>query len=260
MLHPMGLWEISLYSLKLYIRNVIVLVMLALMLFTPMFLTGVLGVTVHPIFLIATVLAYFIAICAMFACATLVVSLDLRGYKAGIRQILHGVFGKLIVQVVLTTLLFSVFVVIANLLITLPPALFVSWAGLHEAVALPFQLLGLAVMVVLSIYYIFATPIIVLERIPYLGALTRSKELGKDYRWRIAKALGIFYTVVAAGILGLSVLLIVILRLLSIEIALIESLALATALLFGAIAVFPVVLYYDIRIRKEGFAIEPLTA
>ncbi|MBA7693239.1 hypothetical protein ES703_101817 [subsurface metagenome] len=107
------------------------------------------------------------------------------------------------------------------------------------------------------IRYQFALPIVVLERIAYKSALRRSRQLVDGSWWRLFGAMWIgvlcFYviTLLFAAILYIPLALLGVQQELAISIA-----SLAFYFAMPVLFIYPVHLYYDLRVRKEAFNVE----
>jgi hypothetical protein len=101
------------------------------------------------------------------------------------------------------------------------------------------------------VWFVFAQVAVVLDESWSIGALKRSKELATGYHWRTAGVmmlLGILFVVLAAfliaflGALGADP-----------ETNLLLVVALELFFLYPILTVILVLIYYDLRVRKEGF-------
>jgi hypothetical protein len=138
-----------------------------------------------------------------------------------LRKALTGMFWRLAVVSLLQTVVFLVGLV----LLVIPGLLFAVW-------------------------FAFAPVAVVLDEASGTGALKRSKELATGHHWRTAGVLALLVVVFAAlggilgGIMG------------AIEVTL-EAytlvLTLLQLLLYPTIMVVLVLMYYDLRVRKEGY-------
>jgi hypothetical protein len=125
--------------------------------------------------------------------------------------------------------------------------------------ALVIVLLGLVALVipgiVFSLWYLFVGPVAVLEGLGGRAALRRSRELGKGYYWR---NFGVFFVslliiTVLAGVFNGIVGLVGVYA--EIDISLINFVqGLFTAFVTPPAAIVPVLLYYDMRVRKDGYS------
>ena len=152
--------------------------------------------------------------------------------KAGVIQILRRIGGKVGIQLLGTGVL-QTLIIYGGLILLIIPG--IIW----------------------MIRYIFAQPIVVLERTAYKRALRRSRELVEGSWWRLFGALWV-------GIVGFTITWLIFGVVLSIPIALLGGLSvgvieLAILGMYPAMPIlfiYPVLLYYDLRVRKEAFNVE----
>lgn len=242
LLQPTGLVILFLRSLKTYLRNLPALLLLGIILLLPaLIIFGIVAVllvemenTFGFILYILAVIAVYVVFFYFYACATLAVSLSIIGLKAGVIQILRRIGGKVGIQIFGTGLLLTLIIYGGLLLLIIPG---IIW----------------------MIRYQFALPIVVLERTAYKSALRRSKQLVDGSWWRLFGAMwiGILCFYVIAFLFG--VILYIPLRFLGVQ----QELAFNIALLGIYFAmpitfIYPVHLYYDLRVRKEAFNVETI--
>ena len=124
-----------------------------------------------------------------------------------------------------------------------------------------FLMLGFALLVVpglvMVVWYMFALPATVLEQYTGRAALKRSRELGRGFYWRNVGIVLVDWLVVI-GVLLVAVIVLVLLELLTLagNFPLLEGLlgvALAIAVLGPLTSIPLILLYYDMRARKEGY-------
>jgi hypothetical protein len=130
------------------------------------------------------------------------------------------------------------------------PAVFV--AALMQSVTIAFGLMLLMVPAVWISAMVFAViPVVVLERLGPFKAFDRSGDLSKGVKWHILRALGILALIwVVAWGAGMLALLIP-----SVPVQMTLS-ALTQVLVYPLFGIASTLIYYDIRIRKEGFDLE----
>jgi len=169
-----------------------------------------------------------------YAAVTLTVSVYLTGHKAGLLQVLKRISGTLIFQLLGTLVLVALAIIGGFILLIIPGIIF-------------------------AIRFLFASPIVVLERVTYARAMRRSRELVKDHWWRIFLSL----LVVTVLIQVASFIIVAILSIALLALGLGESSSsiaqgISSVVLYPLGLIYPVLLYYDIRIRKEAFNIAAL--
>ncbi len=242
LLQPTGLVILFLRSLKTYLRNLPALLLLGIILLLPasiiLGIGAVLAVEMGNTFGFILFILAFIAANAVFfyfyACATLVVSLSIIGLKAGVIQILRRISGKVSIQIFGTGLLLTLIIYGGLFLLIIPG---IIWL----------------------IRYQFALPIVVLERTAYKSALRRSRQLVDGSWWRLFGAMWV-------GVLCFYVIVLLFIVILYIPLALLgvpEKLAYRIASLafyfaMPVLFIYPVHLYYDLRVRKEAFNVETI--
>jgi hypothetical protein len=112
---------------------------------------------------------------------------------------------------------------------------------------------------VLATWYWFAMTVVVLERLSGYAALKRSKELGKDFFWRNVRVASLLTIViyVPAFVGGIVLTFIAYVANLPLALGMVAGITLfhilAPILFIGII-----LLYYDMRARKEGYDITTL--
>jgi len=247
LLQPMGLFKLYLRTLRIFFSNLHTILFLGAVLLLPgfiiyLFTFAFLGIMVEvgnlefisiPL-LILGVISLYLAISYFYAGVILVVSLNTTGQKASILQILRRMGGKTGYQILGTAVLQNLLILAGFLLLIIP--------GLY-----------------LFIRYTFALPIVVFERTPYDNALWRSGKLVDGSWWRIFGGFCIsiigFYIIV--GLMSFTVF------------SLLQLFAFGDGLNFIFILIvcysampllfiYPVLLYYDMRIRKEAINIETI--
>jgi hypothetical protein len=251
LLHPMGLMELAVHCLRISLRNLPMLLALAAVLLGPiLILMAIGGILLFSaasmeatalrdvlglILIILSVLGYVTLFGYFYAAVTLAVSLDVIGLKAGPIQILRRLRGTVGIQILGTTFLQSLAVLGGLLLLIIPGIVF-------------------------FVRFAFAIPVVTLERVAYASAMHRSRELIKGQWWRLFGALLFFLMITYIGsfILG---------RIFSVPIAMLGvtwkeayniGYSLASLVLMPVSFAYPVLLYYDLRIRKEPINIEPI--
>lgn len=243
LLQPTGIAGLFLLSLKTYLRNLPVLLLLGIILLLPAFIILVIGTvllqmmdnTIGIVFYVLAIIVYFAAFFYFYACVTLAVSLNIVGLKAGVIQILRRIGGKVGVQVLGTGLLQTLIVFSGMILLIIPGYI---WA----------------------VRYWFAAPIVVLERKAYKSALRRSRELVDGFGWRIFGAIWFLAFGLCAIVLLFAVVLYIPLALLlgSPEKCVLIAVYLAETIAWPVMFLYPVFLYYDLRVRKEAFNVETI--
>lgn len=245
-LQPMTVVRIAIRSFSLYFRMFGTLASLGLVLSTiPLIVmlvgSGIAGGGNEALGLMIVVVGFVLFLVSLFyfyAATTLAVSLRATGAKAGVWQILGRLRGDLIRQIIGTGFL-SAFAIAGGLLLLIIPGL------------------------VLLVRFLFVQPVVVLERTAYRAALRRSRELTRGYGWRIFGALLIYelFIIIAASIAGFIVG--VVLGLAGHSASEAEEAVRVTgdliSLFFYPVGlIFPVLLYYDIRVRKEALNLETI--
>ncbi len=231
-LEAMSIPQIAIRSFTLYFRMFPALLgMLGLLLIIPIVLVVVGGALAAAnlaplalLFFLVGFLASYAAFFYFYAATTIAVSLRLTGARARIWQILRRLSGKLAIQIIGTALLAGLAIVGGVILLIIPGVLFFVW-------------------------FVLAIPVVVLERVAYRDALRRSRELSRGHGWRILGAFLVYLLIIFvvffvigifAGVAGLS----------QQEITVLVNIG--SILLNPVGVIFPVLLYYDIRVRKEG--------
>ncbi len=112
--------------------------------------------------------------------------------------------------------------------------------------------------IILSVLFLFSMTLVPLERRGGIDALKRSIALGKDYRWRNFGVIFLAYLIFLTGmfVIGLILGFIEAFIVTESELAkyLISEIGRYIALIFAPIGVIPIVLlYYDMRVRKENY-------
>jgi len=244
-LQPTSVTKLLVRSYALLFRMFFTFVIMLLVVCVPMILTiglAFLGAYVtefasKPVgiamLVVAGVVFFVVFLGALFyyyAVVTLAVSLRLTGAKAGVWQMLRRCSGKLALQV-LSTGFKAGLRVIGGLLLLVVPGL------------------------ILMVRYTFVQPVVVLERTAGRDALERSKQLGSGHGWRIFGGFVLFelvylliYLCITLGgrAAGLSAQ------------AAANLYSLVSFLLFPAGIIFPVLMYYDVRARKEALNLETI--
>lgn len=244
LLHPMGIMEIFFKSLRIYFQKFHIFMGLCIVIYGVPIIMLMLGETLftqktHPLRYLLIVLAYIILYASIFyyyATTTLVVSHSLMGVKAGFFQTLRQLRGAMALHLLGTGILASLAVLGGLILLIIPG-------------------------VILWINYLFAPPLVVLERIAYRRALRRSGELVKGYWWRVFWAFWVCYLflVLFSVVVGLIIAVIIYMIFGETQMATIVMAGfflVSFMFLFTMPYVFQVLLYYDIRIRKEAMGLE----
>ena len=124
-------------------------------------------------------------------------------------------------------------------------------------------------MIIMSFWYTFVTPVFMMEGLQFKDARVRSKHLAEGHWYRIF-LINLLYSIIAGFITGILILPAAII--LGVFAASSKSadmvipawywiyIAVATAIQMTIQMVVPVLLYYDIKIRKEGFDLEMLAS
>jgi len=215
---------------KLIVTLLVIAAPLAILIFAAVYVTTEVSLPVGVILILVALVAFFAAFFYYYAVVTLIVSLRLTGAKAGVWQVFRRCSGKLAMQILDTGLSAGLRTLGALLLLIIP---------------------GLVLMV----RYAFVQPVVVLERTSGRDALKRSKELASGHGWRIFGGIVLFQLVLyvvgfCIGFVGASG---------GLSDEEIRTLAnLVGAVLFPASIIFPVLMYYDVRIRKEAINLETI--
>jgi hypothetical protein len=176
-----------------------------------------------------------------------------------------------------TFVVFPTTVAISEICLDMKPTLARSY---RRAFAQPGKLIGtylmsLAIVVagflllfvpgmVFSVWYMLVGPVVVLEALAGKAALKRSRELGRGYYWRN------LWTIFAGTMLAIIVILVVTFAI-GLVLAYFNLIGEPWAAAFGdfiggvlgligapPISIMPVLIYYDMRARKEGYAASQL--
>lgn len=124
--------------------------------------------------------------------------------------------------------------------------------ALIGAVAVVISIFAFAWPLFLGARYLLTLPVIVIERVGPLASLRRSKFLSDGFTWRTVGLLTVSLVITVAVVGTLFLLLGTLLN----EHAANAISSLVLVVLYPAWACLVVVLYYDLRIRKEGYDIE----
>lgn len=116
---------------------------------------------------------------------------------------------------------------------------------------LAFILMAFPVLYVVALLFA-VTPVIVLERSGVLAAMRRSASLSKGRKWHILNTLGLVAIIYYVLLIGFSL----IASLLGDFVVSTIVAAMVTVLVYPVVAITETLLYYDARIRTEGFDIE----
>ncbi len=242
-LQPRGLMSIAWKSFRLYFQILPVLIFLATLLFGIVFIIVFLGSLLltqlspqeaNVIMGVVLSLGFYVAYVYFYAAATIAVSLRMIGSKAGVMQILRRLSGAVAIQLLGTGFLQILAVCGGFILLIIPGVIFM-------------------------IRYQFAQPVVVLERTTYASALRRSRELVTGSWWRV---FGAFWLSVSIFIIGALIFgLILYFPLVSLGLPDVQALTIAYIafyLVLPVLFIYSVLLYYDLRIRKEALNVETL--
>jgi hypothetical protein len=160
---------------------------------------------------------------------TIAISAVCLGNKPRFSHAYQAIFNKNLINYVLTSLLVTITIVVGFLLFIIPGLFFLAW-------------------------FMFALPIVILERKSAVQALKRSKELGKGLylrNWGVLTLMGLVagvFGAVIGGIISMAV------AISGGEIWLLAFLlSVVTVLMVPATQIISVLLYYDMRVRKEAY-------
>lgn len=214
-------------AVRIYRLNAPVLVGSALLPFLPIVAIELIRWQDKPAMwptLLATLLSFF-----NFAPFTVLISDICVGNKPSLRRAYRLVFGKLTGRVLLTVTLVTLIVLAGIVLLVVPGLIFAMW-------------------------YAFAGAVVVLERTTARGALARSRELGKGHYLRNA---GIWLLTALVTVTPFQILAWIIGGMVGYS-GLPLSLANVIGAFLGAFGSVPmslvlVLLYYDMRVRKEAY-------
>jgi hypothetical protein len=109
---------------------------------------------------------------------------------------------------------------------------------------------------ILIVHYAFVVPVAVLERISGWQALRRSRELGKGFFWRVCGIVFLSYAVVfvVSWLIGGVLVVVRMMVRLSLSLPVVGMIANLLALPLAPLpAIVLVLLYYDLRVRKEAY-------
>jgi hypothetical protein len=240
LLQPMGLVGLFLQSFKIYIRNLPTLFVLGIILLIPAFVILVIGsmslsAMDNPLgygINILCSIGFYAAFIYFAASATMAVSLDTIGLKAGVIQILRRIGAKVGIQLLGTGIIQILVMFLGTILLIIPGIICFGRC-------------------------LFSQSIVVLERTAYVGAIRRSMKLTKGFGWRIFLAIwiGIFGSM-AVGLLFAFAIYGILTVLGMQEIWALMAAILGMYLALPVFFVYQVVLYYDLRVRKESFNVE----
>ena len=172
-----------------------------------------------------------------YATTMLLVWLRITGVKAGIFQVLRRLRGDVAWHTVATGFRVGLYIILGFFALIIP---------------------GL----ILYAKYMLAVPVVVMERVYGSDAMKRSNELSSGHRGQLVGALLLFSLInfIAAFVLGF-VLAFLFLMVDRSEESLRASSAVAqllSLLLLPASIIFPVLLYFDLRLRKEAWGVPPV--
>jgi hypothetical protein len=253
-LYPRSLTELARHAIQLYLQNLRAVFLIELACVVA-FVVGMLPVVLitalsfvlaamyqSPAIVFVTVVLTIVATLAatvvivacmyyLFAAATVAVTLNLRGLKANFGQIRRHLGRTVIVQIFGTGMLQIVAIILGFALLIIPGFIAMAW-------------------------FAFSSPVVVIERLAYLSALQRSRELAQGQVLRILAAtlcLIIVYmlaTLVGEAVLGL-VFPVTVAR---------NTMSLALMFLYTPFqSIFVVLLYFDTRIRKGELGLEEIS-
>jgi hypothetical protein len=133
-------------------------------------------------------------------------------------------------------------------------------AALIQGLVIVVGLLLLIVPGIIFAAWSFAMPAIVMIEGASAGeSWDRSKSLAKGYVWHILATLGVAWLMVVAAFMGVVFIAGFGIGMLGVGEAIVEPIsAIALLLLYPFVGVVGTLLYYDLRIRKEGFDLEIL--
>jgi hypothetical protein len=243
LLYPMGLGEIAARSFKISIKYFPTLFALAVLFEGPVEVLVRLGsmyvareqFALGGVMVMIGVLALLPAYNYCYAATAFAVSLHIVGLKPGFMQILRRLRGRIGLRLLGTGVLQAIWITLGFVLLIIPG-------------------------IILTIRYFFASPVVVLEHKFYSRALRRSRELVKGYGWRIVAALLFTALVLLIGQVLLALVLSIPLHALGIpqNEAVDIAMAFLSLVLFPFFVVYGVLLYYDLRVRKEAFNVEAI--
>lgn len=223
---------------------------------------GVLGYAIlrdnEQLWLPAALLLY-VAAFYWYASITLLVSYELRGERVAWRQIFRRLRGMLAVQLFIasmsTLLLWSLSAIPVALVAALISEEYWLLHPIKRVVAVPLIVLGLMPPLYVWTSFLFALPVAVLEGVGPWRAIRRSSQLVRGYRWEVA----------ATFIMATACYLTIMALLHAFEQSVAEpSSADVWLLAISYLAFYPwfiivsVLLYYDLRVRKEFLNIRAL--
>ena len=253
-LHPRGAWSLAIASLRLYLGQLPALGLAAALIVLPalLFLVPAESSAVYWGFA-AYVLAAFLAVVVLVIRLT---SHRIQGVRAAPRQILRcvrpGRLLRLLGVAGLTSLIF--------VLVLTPGTAFAVYTESQivesEYVALLAYMLIIIPTVWVAVRLIFVLPAAVLEDAGPIRALNRSRILTGGSWWRISGsylvwALSCYFLLVAVAAVG---------TLADLEVESVTVLTGTMAFLLAPVGlVFLVVLYYDVRVRREFFDVQDLS-
>ena len=241
--HPMGPVEIALTTFRVYFRTLPIMIGIGVLPLGIVF-AAILVVSILPsasgfveenisVIFIGYIIIQYVVILYYYAAATLVLSLHLTGHKAGLFQVLKRISVTLVFQILGTGILIMLVILGGLILLIIPGIIFMIW-------------------------FIFAAPIVVLERVSYARAMRRSRELVKNHWWRIFISVLFVVVLIQIVINGTPFILSYPLTAVGLNEYSFGISFILMLIFYPLQVIFPVLLYYDIRIRKEALNITTL--
>jgi hypothetical protein len=202
-----------------------------------------------PDFSFLLLLALWILVTPFGAAALTVGVSDIcLGNRPSIERSLRRVFGTIFGKLVLTNLLMLFIVAVVFI-----PLVAVWGPGVHGAVLVAALVVSIALVLLFQVWWMFVPTIVVLEQIFGWPPLLRSKAMGKGFYLRnLGIVLLIYFTILILGWIAFFTLQLgdsQILKILGVTL---------TALLDPLPLIATVLLYYDLRVRSEGYDIATL--
>lgn len=198
--------------------------------FPLLFINGILELKKLWVLLGIIYIPLILAIGFVYAAIIVIVSEVCLGNQPSVIRAYRRVFGQLTGKIIITTLLQLLFTIIGSILLIVP---------------------GIFALILLF----FSPEVVVLEGISGMNALKRSNSLGKGYHWRTAIVLIVLLCVTALFVLIIFFILGIFIYLARtksiIMVILVQDLIGSLITPIGLIA--GVLMYYDLRVRKEAY-------
>jgi hypothetical protein len=259
-LHPMTFREIFSLSFQIFFRNYWTLFGLALIFNSPIYLAEYLSKIVkiqNQVILVLLYSAGFIGIFYSYAASTLIVSYTLNQNKAGLMQIIRVLRGRLFLKILGATLL-SILIIFAILLPFTIVGLIIIEIMKNKPIGLLVIFSGIVLLIILGVYFLFSFPCIIIENLAIVKSLKKSWRLVKGNWWKIFGRMTFISILIALFVIPESIFYASNSENIALHlVCVVAEIGMYIVLIpFGT--VFPVLLYYDLRIRKEALGMESI--